>query len=181
MHALTSPSRGWGDLLVKTPEGEVALEVCKGPIAFNAKLHPRTVLPAQGRRVVLVLFTLDCEDLPAQDRTCLKTLGVRLPDRPQAAEDTGRRPRVLSVNQQKLLPRGAPSAGEGCNSLPPQGPCQLAEIPAQLQELAKPSAVPLMVEVCAGSAILSATAQACGWDALPIVIKCLAASSHTRP
>ena len=68
-----------GELKVKTPEGAVTLPVSQVPAVFNAKLHPHSVEPAIGRRVVLVLFTLDCTSLPTQDFACLQRLGFRLP------------------------------------------------------------------------------------------------------
>ena len=170
-----------GELQVKTPEGAVTLQVSQGPAVFNAKLHPHSVEPATGRRVVLVLFTLDCTGLPTQDFACLQRLGFRLPQPAQVLKEKPDRPQLLSLSphQQALLPCKVQCAGQGRNSLPPQGPCQLDRMPSQLQDLAKPSQVPLLVEICAGSAILSATALACGWDALPVDKASCRFESHT--
>ena len=76
-----------GELKVKTTEGAVTLQVSQGPAVFNAKLHPDSVEPATGRRVVLVLFTLDCTGLPTQDFACLQRLGFRLPQPAQVLKE----------------------------------------------------------------------------------------------
>ena len=71
----------------------------------------------------------------------------------------------------RALPREMlPAASLGCNSLAPQDPSEAEEprckVPRLVPRLDRQA--PLLLEICAGSAILSSTASQHGWDVIPV-------------
>ena len=153
-----------GEIVVNTGKQEVSLDVAQGPVSFCAREHVHHVAPFKGRRVILVLFSLKgCLHLSAEDRDCLLRLGFPLPTKEALAATTVAMPQVL-----KQQPDPPPVLG--CNSLKHQGPSMGEEPKTKLPRLVpRPSRqAPLLVEICAGSAILSRTALDSGWDVVPV-------------
>ena len=138
-----------GEIVVRTGAGEVVLDVAQGPVSFCARAHDHYTRPFRGRRLVLVLFSLKgaCH-LSADDRACLSQL------------------RHVPVTSKGCSQ--APSLGS--NSLQQQGPSEGPKPVASASSL-QPSLsrqVPLLVEACAGSAILSSVAAKSGWAVVPV-------------
>ena len=167
-----------GDIVVKAEGQEVILNVSQGPVSFCAREHAHYVTPFQGRRVILVLFSLKgCMHLSDTDRACLVRLGFPLPTEEDLASQVVLPPRVLFGPE-----RPAKSSSMlGCNSLKHQGPSHgdapPAKVPRLVPDLGRQ--VPLLVELCAGSAILSSVALASGWDVIPIDQSSCRFSPHT--
>ena len=156
-----------GDIVVNVEGQEVFLKVSQGPVSFCAREHAHHVTPFQGRRVILVLFSLrGCLHLSKDDRACLIRLGFPLPTAEALSSRVAPLPKLL------FDPDGPAKASPmlGCNSLKHQGPghgdAPLAKVPRLVPNLGRQ--VPLLVELCAGSAILSSVALASGWDVVPI-------------
>ncbi|CAE7351564.1 unnamed protein product [Symbiodinium sp. CCMP2592] len=72
-----------GDVWETTPEGRrpgVHLEVCKGPVSFDAWRSYHATRPWKGRRVVMVAYMTDkLGNVEAADLAHLKALGFKLP------------------------------------------------------------------------------------------------------
>ncbi|CAE7632161.1 unnamed protein product [Symbiodinium sp. CCMP2592] len=72
-----------GDVWETTPEGQrpgVHLEVCKGPVSFDAWRSYHATRSWKGRRVVMVAYMTDkLGNVEAADLAHLKTLGFKLP------------------------------------------------------------------------------------------------------
>ncbi|CAE7251626.1 unnamed protein product [Symbiodinium sp. CCMP2456] len=133
-----------GDIMVHA-KSQVRLRVCQGPVSFCARAHQHSTSEAQGRRVVLVLFSLlGAVHLGSADRRILRSLGFPLPTVQALESQHIQEPRELFCRPS--------SDGPSTAALP----------------LADQAQVPWLVEVCAGSAVLSATALSAGWNALPI-------------
>ena len=147
---------------ISGPKG-VLLPVAEGPVSFCARTCLHVARPAKGRRVVLVAFSLAlAHSMSDPDRSTLSALGFPLPDDQALLGCVAPQPSVLALPPpaRSLLPRAGAEPGEGCNSLPPQGP-SLAAAPSSGQ-------TPLLLEVCAGSAVLSKCAASSGWTVLPV-------------
>ena len=133
-----------GDILVKA-KSPARLRVSQGPVSFCARVHEHSTSEAQGRRVVLVLFSLlGAVHLGSADRRLLRSLGFPLPTSEALECDHVQEPRELFGRPPSASPRDV--------VLPPTEKVH----------------APWLVEVCAGSAVLSATALRAGWNALPI-------------
>ena len=132
------------------------LDVARGPVSFCSRLEHRTCAH-QGARVVLVLYSLkDAAKLSPQEKSILDSLGFPRPSPTQL--ECSRIPQPTVVNTHKPA---TPAPPPGCNSLPRQGPSQASDIDATGQ-------APKLIEVCAGSAMLSSTAINLGWHAVPL-------------
>ena len=151
-----------GHIAVKLDAKEVFLDVAKGPVSFCSRLEHRTCA-RQGARVVLVLYSLkDAAKLSPQEKSILDSLGFPRPS-PQQLE-CKRIPQPTGVNTQRPA---TPVPLPGCNSLPRQGPGEGAN-QAMPRDIDADGQAPKLREVCAGSAILSATAINLGWHAVPL-------------
>ena len=146
-----------GDIVVNVEGQEVCLNVSQGPVSFCAREHAHHVTPFQGRRVILVLFSLrGCLHLSEDDQACLIRLGFPLP----TAE-------ALSSSVAPLPNRPAKGSSVlGCNSLKHQG------LSHEKASLAK---VPRLVPISAvrfhcwwSYARVRPVALASGWDVIPI-------------
>ena len=121
-------------------------------------LRPR----AEHAQPLATFLVLRLMALPA----CLTRLGFPLPTEEALNSQVVLSPKVL-------FDRGRPAKSSsmlGCNSLKHQGPSHgeapLAKVPRLVPDLSRQ--VPLLVELCAGSAIFSSVALASGWDVTPI-------------
>ena len=163
--------------MVNVEGQEVRLNVSQGPVSFCAREHAHHVMPFQGRRVILVLFSLrGCIHLSKEDRECLIRLGFPLP--------TDEALNSREVKPPKALFGPSPSKRAsmlGCNSLKHQGPSHGEAPKAKVPRLDPNPArqAPLLIEVCAGSAILSSSALSAGWDVVPIDQASCRFSPHT--
>ena len=176
-----------GQLRVQSPNGVVHLDVAKGPVTFCARQHMHSSCPFRGRRVVLALFSLQgAVHLSHEDRSSLQALAfpIRLE---KSVEALLPRQYVASSTTERFVPSGCTSlsvpgpaedllpkcavssarkdsAPSGSNTLSVQGPdggqSPNSKRPRLLPEPQPQRQAPLLVELCAGSAILSSTADA---------------------
>ena len=108
-----------GDIVVNVEGQEVFLKVSQGPVSFCAREHAHHVTPFQGRRVILVLFSLrGCLHLSKDDRACLIRLGFPLPSAEALSSRVAPLPKLLFDPDGPA--KGSPMLG--CNSLKHQGP-----------------------------------------------------------
>ncbi|CAE7451467.1 unnamed protein product [Symbiodinium sp. CCMP2592] len=86
----------------------VSLPVCRGPVIFTASSCLHEVLPFEGRRLVLVGYTLRaCESLAADTSARLSSLGFRPPSPSVVTGALPIAPRALALTEEQrdLLPR----------------------------------------------------------------------------
>ena len=108
-----------GEIVVRVDQREVALDVARGPVSFCARQYEHYTRPFQGRRVVLVLFSLKgSKHLSEEEKQCLCNLGFPLPSEADLDSEEIPEPRSLRTRASK---DAEPSASLGCNSLMPQG------------------------------------------------------------
>ena len=139
-----------GDIIVKATH-TARLRVSQGPVSFCAREHEHSTSAAQGRRVVLVLFSLlGAVHLGADDDRLLRSLRFLLPTKEALRCDSVQEPLELFSQS-------------ACNSS--SAIAQDTQIATGGDGAQAPS---WLVEVCAGSAVLSAAALRAGWNALPI-------------
>ena len=157
-----------GELCVHGPPGQVELEVAKGPVTFCARHHSHWSKPSRGRRVVLALFSLvGASNLARADVDSLERLNFPLPTKAalQGADIVEPGPIQIGPEAKRLLPRATAQPGPFACASPDlflgfccgfSGPC-----PPRVGS-------PKLVELCAGTAILSRTAYEQGWSVVPI-------------
>ena len=166
------------------------LDVARSPVMFCAKMHPHSSRPFTGRRVVLALFSLQgTQHLGADDLSSLHVLSFPLPSCAQLDSSEVVMPSALHLEGSALhlLPSSVVGTASqhgptsGCNSLTRQGPDVAPLAPAKQPRLAPDlkRQAPLLVEICVGSAILSSSALASGWDSVPIDQVSCRFSPHT--
>ena len=172
-----------GEIVVRTGQQDVVLDVSQGPVSFCAREHDHWTRPFRGRRVVLVLFSLQgFSHLSDEDARCLAQLGFPAPTQEALASKQVSEPMSLPARASSqpardvcypgnvLLSDVQQAASLGCNSLAPQGPNEdpmpRSKVPRLAPRLDRQA--PLLLEICAGSAALSSAASQRGWDVVPV-------------
>ena len=140
------------------------LDVQNQPWIFNAKKHRHEVLPHEGVRVTLVAYSVDrLHLLSPADKFYLFALGFRLPTsvgQPISPVTRGLCDlRRLDANVSTIKPQPV------CI---PEPSVSSAAQPSPQQHTLTFGTGPLIVELCAGSAILSAAAADRGYSVMPV-------------
>ena len=176
-----------GELAVADPEGHVVshggqsfrarlCDLGRGPIAFNAQGLQHAVMPFKGRRLVLIAYCL--KNVASLDRAscrALRTLGFRLPakeppPRTLPAVVTGF-PDLRLSGCSSPSPSGHPASPgpalqEAAASEGPPGPSTAMRDSAALPAV-RPQKL-MFLELCCGSAGLSAAFRALGFQVLAV-------------
>lgn len=182
-----------GSVQVSEPGKQIELAVAQGPIQFCARHHEHRTLPFQGRRVVLVLFTLQqAGRLSGPDAKVLENLGFPLPSPALLASTDvcASKPIPVAAHLRRVLPPGCTSSPRADASSQPaspavaprQSPSNSAEPDSSPSSATAsegcnplppqgPSLVPrppLMVDCLANAGAVAAAALQVGWDAVPL-------------
>lgn len=146
-----------GAIRVDGPAEPTFLDVSKGPVQFCARHYQHSTAPFTGRRLVLVLFSLQAASIASADvLASLQRLGFPLPSPAMLqAKDICRSQAVqLTPARLRQLPSRVQDVSEGSKPLPMQGPSS--------------AGAPCLVECLSSSGQLAAAAMQSGWDAIPI-------------
>ena len=168
-----------GELFVQHPEGSerqhfqgkelqgFLLDCSQRPWLFDAKRSQHCTLPWEGTRTVLVAFSVALSFKP-QDAQVAASLGFNLPSEP------ARIPRPSSLDLRDLRHGGDDSVLAPAGSTPDAKRARAALDDAQAFALQHqfhlPPEGPLFLELCAGSAQLSACAARRGF--MPVAVDC---------
>ncbi|CAE7252640.1 unnamed protein product, partial [Symbiodinium sp. CCMP2456] len=184
-----------GSVQVNEPNKQIELAVSQGPIQFCARSYEHCTLPFRGRRVVLVLFTLQqAGRISGADMKVLESLGFPMPSTALLASTDvcASMPISVAPHMRPILPPACAASSCAAVSSPPASPIS-AEVPRQSpSKPVKPKSStlsatstegcnpllpqgpslaprpPLMIDCLAKAGTVAAAALQAGWDAIPL-------------